>query len=125
MKIGRLITSFLQGKASPTMTSTTFSPYVDPATVGNKTGYSNESPGVTPATNRGGVKTVGGRILRGINDALPYKLRPIKSKRRYLRKGYTLGVEIYTFRLVWNSHYRPRIKRWLQNKMLNKKVWSK
>jgi hypothetical protein len=125
MKIGQLITSFLQGKASPTMTSITFSPYAEAATVESKTGYFNESPGATPGTNRGRVKTVGGRILRGINDALPYRLRPIKSKRRYRRKGYTLGVEIYTFRLVWNSHYRPRIKRWFQNKVLNKKVWPK
>jgi hypothetical protein len=121
-----LITSFLQGKVNPTMTSTIFNPYVDPATVANKTGYYSESPGAIPATNDGGVsKTVGVRVLRGMNDALPYRIRPIKAKRRYVRKGYTLGVELYTFRLVWRSHYLPRIKRWLRNKLLNKKVWSK
>jgi hypothetical protein len=107
------------------MTSTIFNPYVDPATAASKTGYSKELPGATPGTNRGGVKTVGGQIIRGVNDLLPYRLRPIKSKRRYVRKGYTLGVELYTLRLVWNSHYRPRIKRWWQNKMLNQKVWWK
>ena len=125
MKTGRLITSFLQGKVSPTMISTISNLYAEAATAESKTGYFSESPGATPGINRGGVKTVGGRILRGINDALPYRIRPIKSKRRYVRKGYTLRVELYTFRLVWRSHYLPRIKRWLQNKLLNKKVWSK
>jgi hypothetical protein len=125
MKIGQLITSFLQGKASPTMTSTIFSPYVDRVMEESKTAYFNGSHGAIPGTNRGGLKTVGGRMLRAVNDLLPYGLRPIKAKRRKGRVGYTLGVELYTFRLVWVSHYRPRLKKWFQNKMLNKKVWWK
>ena len=126
MKTGRLITSFLQGKVNPTMTSTIFNPYVDPATVASKTGYYSELPGETLDTNRGGVsKTVGGRVLRAMNDALPYKLRPIKSKRRRLRKGYTLRVELYTFRMVWRSHYLPRVKRIIKELQYKKKVWFK
>jgi hypothetical protein len=125
MKIGQLITSFLQGKASPTMTSTIFSPYVDRVMEESKTEYFNGSHGATLATSRAGTKTVGGRLIRGANDLLPYALRPIKSKRRKARVGYTLGVELYTFRLVWVSHYKPRLKKWFQNKMLSQKVWWK
>ena len=115
-----MITSFLQGKASPTTTSTIFNPYVDPATVANKTGYYNVSPGAIPDTNRPQIKTAGGRIIRVLNDLLPYRIRPIKSKRRYIRKGYTLLVEIYTFRMVWRSHYKPYLKRKIKM-MMNKK----
>ena len=125
MKIGRLITSFLQGKASPTTTSTIFNPYVDPATVGNKTGYYSVSPGAIPGTNRGGIKTVGVRVLRAINDLLPYSLRPIKSKRRRTRVGYTLGVELYTFRLVWRSHHWPKLKQRIRKLLESGKVWWK
>jgi hypothetical protein len=126
MKIGQLITSFLQGKANPTMTSTIFSPYVDRVMEESKTGYFNESRGETPATNRGGVsKTVGVSLLRVLNDLLPYSLRPIKAKRRRPRLGYTLGVELYTFRLVWRSHHWPRLKRRMKNLIENTKVWWK
>ena len=122
MTIGQLITSFLQGKVSRTTTSTIFSPYVDHVMEESKTGYFKGLLGATRDTNRG-TKTVGGRVLRGANDLLPYRLRPIKSKRRRLRKGYTLGVELYTFRLVWNSHHWPRIKE--RMRQLNQKVWWK
>jgi len=125
VKTGQLITSFLQGKVNPTMTSTIFSPYVDPATVASKTGYYKGSPGETPATSSAPSKTVGGRVIRGINDALPYALRPIKAKRRYIRKGYTLGVELYTFRLVWHSHHWPRIKKAIKELQSKRKVWWK
>jgi hypothetical protein len=132
MRIGQLITSFLQGKASPTMTSTIFSPYVDHVMEESKTGYFKGLLGETPGTNRGTqVKTVGGivlgslkKILRTINDLLPYKIRPIKSKRRRSRVGYTLGVELYTFRLVWRSHYKPRLVQAIKNLRLNKKWWK-
>jgi hypothetical protein len=119
MKIGQLITSFLQGKASPTMTSTIFSPYVDRVMEESKTEYFNALHGAIQDTSSPQSKTVGGRIIRGANDMLPYGLRPIKSKRRKSRVGYTLGVEIYTFRLVWRSHHWPRIKK--MAKMLFKK----
>ena len=114
MKTGQLITSFLQGKASPTMTSTIFNPYVDPATVESKTGYYNESLGATQDTSSR-TKTVGSLIIRGANDLLPYKLRPIKSRRRHTPKVYPLRVEIYTFRLVWQSHHWPAIKKKIKN----------
>jgi hypothetical protein len=123
--IGQLITSFLQGKVNLTTTSTIFSPYVDRVMEESKIAYFNGLRGATPGTNNGrgwGIKTVGVRVLRVINDLLPYSLRPIKSKRRRSRVGYTLGVELYTFRLVWRSHHWPRIKQFIQSK---RKVWWK
>jgi hypothetical protein len=123
MRIGQLITSFLQGKVSRTMTSTIFSPFVDHVMEESKTAYFNGLHGETLGTSRARTKTVGGRVLRGANDLLPYQLRPIKAKRRRLRKGYTLGVELYTFRLVWRSHHWPRIKE--RMRQLNQKVWWK
>ena len=120
-----MITSFLRGKVSLTTTSTIFNPYVDPATVASKTGYYKGSLGETRATSSALSKTVGGRVIRGINDALPYALRPIKAKRRYIRKGYTLGVELYTFRLVWHSHHWPRIKKAIKELQSKRKVWWK
>ena len=125
MKIGLLITSFLQGKLNLTTTSTIFSPYVDHAMEESRTAYFNGSHGVTPGTNRGGLKTVGVRLLRAINDLLPYSIRPIKSKRRRLRVGYTLGVELYTFKLVWRSHHWPAIKKRIRSFMESGKVWWK
>jgi hypothetical protein len=123
MRIGQLITSFLQGKASPTMTLTIFSPYVDRVMEESKTEYFKGLPGATLDTNRGRTKTVGHRVLRAFNDLLPYRIRPIKSKRRKGRVGYTLGVELYTFRMVWRSHYGPRVRQWF--KEINRKVWWK
>jgi hypothetical protein len=116
------------------MTSTIFSPYVDRVMEESKTGYFNGLRGAIPGINKGWLsKTVGGairaltwrNIARTINDLLPYKLRPIKSKRRRSRVGYTLGVELYTFRLVWRSHYYPRLRQWLKNKRDGLKVWWK
>jgi hypothetical protein len=120
-----LITSFLQGKVSRTTTSTIFSPYVDRVMEESKTGYFNGLLGATHGTNSGGLKTVGVRVVRAINDLLPYSLRPIKSKRRRTRVGYTLGVELYTFRLVWASHHWPRLRAKLRKLAESGKVWWK
>ena len=125
MKTGLLITSFLQGKVNPTMTSTTSNRYAEAATAESKTGYYNASHGETHGTNRGRGKTVGVRVLRAINDLLPFGVRPIKAKRRRVRKGYTLGVELYTFRLVWRSHHWPRLKKIMKELQSKRKVWWK
>jgi len=111
MRTGQLITSFLQGKASPITTSTIFSPYVDPATVERKTGCLSESPGATLDSSRPRVKTVGGGVGRVLNDLLPYNLRPIKAKRRRTRRTFGFKHELFTFRMVWHSHHWPRIKK--------------
>jgi hypothetical protein len=122
VKTGRLITSFLQGKASPTMTSTIFNPYVDPATVASKIGYYKESPGETQDTNRGGYKGWG-RVLRAMNDALPYKLRPIKAKRRRARRRYGWRHELFAFRMVWHSHHGPALAKKIES--IKKLVWKR
>jgi len=123
VKTGRLITSFLQGKVNPTMTSTIFNPYVDPATVASKTGYYKELRGETLDTNRGGVsKTVGGRVLRAMNDALPYKLRPIKAKRRRARRTYGWRHELFAFRMVWHSHHGPALAKKIES--IKKLAWK-
>ena len=114
MRTGQLITSFLQGKANPTMTSTIFNPYVDPATVASRTGYLKESHGEIPGTSKGGGKTVGVRLLRVLNDLLPYKLRPIKTKRRRLPVWYGVRHEWFAFRMVWRSHKGPALRAWIK-----------
>ena len=131
MTIGQLITWFLLGKGNPTTTSTIFSPFVDHVMEENRIEYFNELRGETPNTNRGrgahkgqpnlgltngaGVaKTVGVRVLRVLNDLLPYKLRPIKTKRRRLPRWYGVAHEWYTFRMVWRSHKGPGIRRYLK-----------
>ena len=120
--IGQLTTSFPPAKENLTMTSIISNHYAGHATVENKTGCSNELPGAIPAINEGATpKTVGvggrGRraetLLRTLNDLLPYVLRPIKARRRIRWMRYGLAQEIYTFRMVWRSHY----KRALVNKM--------
>ena len=121
MKTGRLITSFLQGKVNPTMTSTIFNPYVDPATVASKIGYYKESPGETQDTNRGGYKGWG-RVLRAMNDALPYKLRPIKAKRRRARRTFGWRHELFAFRMVWRSHHGPALAKKIES--IKKLVWK-
>jgi rRNA maturation protein Rpf1 len=118
---GQLITSFLQGKVNPTMTSTISNHSVDPVMVESKTGYYSGSHGETPGINKPQSKTVGGRVGRALNDLLPYAIRPIKSKRRRLRGGYGIRHELFTFRMVWRSHY----KRALINSMNKLKFWER
>ena len=107
-----MTTSFRQAKANRIMTSTIFNPYVDPAMVGSKTGYSNESPGETLASNRVGYKGWGG-VVRVLNDLLPYNLRPIKANHRRGKAIPNLRHEVYAFRINWIVLYRPRIKKLL------------
>jgi hypothetical protein len=119
--IGQLITSFLRGKVNLTTTSTIFSPYVDRVMEESRIGYFNGLRGETPGINRPQTKTVGGRVGRALNDLLPYAIRPIKSKRRRLRGGYGIRHELFTFRMVWHSHYR----RALINSMNKLKFWER
>ena len=107
-----MTTSSRQAKANRIMTSTIFNPYVDPATVGSKTGYSNESPGETLDSNRGKGKGWGG-VVRWANDLLPYNLRPIKANHRRGKAIPNLRHEVYAFRINWIVLYRPRIKKLL------------
>jgi hypothetical protein len=101
------------------MTSTIFNPYVDPATVESKIGYYNGSPGETPDSSSPQTKTVGvgvwAAIARGLNDLLPYKLRPIKAKRRRARPRYGWRAELFTLRMTWRSHRAPALVKKIQS----------
>jgi hypothetical protein len=119
--IGQLITSFLQGRVNLTTTSTIFSPYVDRVMEESRTAYFNGLRGETLGTNKPQSKTVGRRVGRAFNDLLPYAIRPIKSKRRRLRGGYGIRHELFTFRMVWHSHYRRAVI----NSMKKLKFWEK
>jgi hypothetical protein len=119
MKTGQLITSFLQGKASPTMTSTTFSPYVEAATVESKTGYFNESLGAILDTARGRVMTGGGSSWAGHRPRLLRLRRRPKHRATWVKYGWR--AQLLWMRLSWRSHWRPE----LQNKIAKLKKFAK
>jgi hypothetical protein len=120
MRIGQLITSFLQGKASPTMTSITSSPYAEAATVGSKTGYFSESPGAILAIARGRVMTGGGSYWAGHRPRL-LSLRRRRPKHRGTLIKYGWRAQLLWMRLSWRSHWRPE----LQNKIAQIKKFAK
>lgn len=109
MKTGQLITSFLQGKANQTMTSTTSNRYAAAVTVGSKTGYYNASPGAILGIARGRVKTEGGTDWAGdrrILLSLRRRPRP-KHKGTWVRYGWR--AQLLWMRLTWRSHWRPSV----------------
>ena len=112
MRTGQLITSFLQGKASPIMTSTTSNPYAEAATVESKTGYYNASPGAILGIARGRVMTGGGGYWAPHRPRL-LKLRRKRPKHRGTLIKYGWRSQLLWIRLSWRSHWRPE----LQNKI--------
>jgi len=114
-----LITSFLQGKASPITTSITSSPYVEAATVGSKTGYSSESPGAILDIARGRVKTEGGTDWAGYRGRLLRLRRRPKHKATWVKYGWR--AQLLWMRLSWRSHWRPE----LQNKIAKVKNFGR
>ena len=113
MRIGQLITSFLPEMTNPTMTSTIFNLYAAPATVENKTGYSSASHGAVPATNSRGYGVLSGRggVWRGVNDLLPFNLRPIKARRRIIKGwGGGMALELHSMRMRWHSHGKYQVR---------------
>jgi hypothetical protein len=117
MRTGQLITSFLQGKASPIMTSTTSNHSVEAATEESKTGYYNESPGAILDTARARVKTEGGSYWAGHRGKLLSK-RP-KHRATWIKYGWR--AQILWMRLSWRSHWRPS----LVNKIAKVKKFGK
>ena len=107
-----MTTSFRQETANQTTTSTISNPYAELATDESKTGYYSGSHGATPGTTNGrGIKTVGVALVRALNDLLPYNLRPIKARRRGIKKGWGWRVELYYLRRRWHSHDKYRYRR--------------
>jgi hypothetical protein len=120
MKTGQLITSFLQGKASPIMTSTTSNPYAEAATGESKTVYCNESPGAILDTARGRVMTGGGSYWAAHRPRL-LKLRRRRPKHRGTLIKYGWRAQLLWMRLSWRSHWLPE----LQNKIAQVKKFAK
>jgi hypothetical protein len=123
MKTGQSTTSFHPATGNPIMTSTTYNRSVAHATEESKTKSSSVSNGAILGSIRaraigmgkgmgkrvGASKGVGARVLRAINDLLPLILRPIKSKRAHRRRYLGLRHRLFTFRMVWRSHYKNQI----------------
>ena len=110
MKTGQSTTSFHPATGNPIMTSTTYNRSVAYATDESKTESSSVSNGVTLGSIRGrGMKRVWAKGLRIINDLLPLSLRPIKSKRAHRRRYLGLRHRLFSFRMVWRSHYKNQI----------------
>jgi hypothetical protein len=111
VKTGQSTTSFRPETENLITTSTTYSRYADLVTDESKTGSFNESHGGTNASNRGrGKKGWGLRILLTINTLLPLSIRPIKSKRAWRKPRYPVGVWVYTYRMLWRSHWKNKLK---------------
>jgi hypothetical protein len=119
-----LTTLFRQETENQTTTSTIFNLYAEPVMVESKTGYSSGSHGATPGTTKGrGIKTVGVALVRALNDLLPYNLRPIKARRRGIKKGWGWRVELYYLRRRWHSDGKYRVRKLLNEiQCWNKKV---
>jgi hypothetical protein len=123
MKTGQSTTSFHPATGNPIMTSTTYNRSAAYATDESKTGRSKESNGATLDSNRGrgqkayplltrggqdgrGRKGLGLRLLRLLNDLLPISIRPVKSKRAHRRRYLGIRHRIFTYRMVWRSHWK-------------------
>ena len=119
-----MTTSFRQETANQTTTLTIYNPYAELATDESKTGYYSGSHGATPGTTKGrGINTVGVALVRTLNDLLPYNLRPIKARRRGIKKGWGWRVELYYLRRRWHSDGKYRVRKLLnQIQCWNKKV---
>ena len=111
MKTGQSTTSFHPATGNPIMTSTTYNRYAEPVTDESKTALSNGSHGVTHGSIRGRGKSVGYRFLLVLNSLLPLALRPIKSKRAHRRRYLGLRHRVFTYRMLWRSHWKNALLR--------------
>ena len=104
-----MTTLFRPETGNPTTTYTTYSRSVEHATDESKTVPYSVYLGVTPDLNnkkgRGMYK-----LLRVLNDLLPVSIRPIKSKRAHRKRYLGLRHRVFTFRMVWRSHYKDKLK---------------
>ncbi len=112
VKTGQSTTSFHPATGNPIMTSSTYNRYVDPVTDESKTGYYSESLGEMNASNRGrGRKGVWLRLLLVLNSLLPISIRPIKSKRAHRKRYLGFRHRVFTWRMLWRSHWKNQLLR--------------
>lgn len=110
MKTGQSTTSFHPATGNPIMTSTTYNRFVDPVTDESKTGCSKELLGETLDSKRR-HKGVLHRLALVINSLLPLWMRPIKSKRAHRRAYLGIRHRIFTYRMLWRSHWKNALLR--------------
>jgi hypothetical protein len=114
VKTGQSTTSFHPATGNPIMTSSTYNRSVAHATDESKTGYSNESRGVTLDSN-GGMslkhKGVWVRVILVLNDLLPYKIRPIKTAghRRGTKRYYGWRTYVLSACINWRSIHKNNL----------------
>jgi len=116
VKTGQSTTSFHPATGNPIMTSTTYNRSVAHATDESKTGCSNESLGETNGSSKAMPRNKKGwaiRALLALNDLLPRRIRPIKSKRARVRRWYGWRTQVIAWRINWRSIH----KRNLMNKL--------
>jgi hypothetical protein len=114
MKTGQSTTSFHPATGNPIMTSTTYNRYADPVMDESKTESSKESAGAILDSNGGRVKGGKGlwlRVMLGLNSLLPLWMRPIKSKRAHRRAYLGLRHRVFTYRMLWRSHWKNALLR--------------
>jgi hypothetical protein len=115
VKTGQSTTSFHPATGNPITTSTIYSPYVDHVMDESKTEYYRELHGATKGISRIG-KPLWLRLLLVINDLLPLRLRPVKSKRAHRRRYLGLRHRIFIWRMHWRSHHKRKVKAFLRIK---------
>lgn len=112
VKTGQSTTSFHPATGNPIMTSTTYNRSVAHATDESKTGYYKESLGVMNDSGRGIPKKGAWlRLLLVINSLLPISIRPMKSKRAHRRRYLGLRHRVFTWRMLWRSHWKNKMLR--------------
>jgi hypothetical protein len=109
MKTGQSTTSFHPATGNPIMTSTTYNRSAAHATDESKTGSYKELRGEMNDSSKG-RKGWGIRVLRLLNDLLPVSIRPIKSKRAHRRRYLGLRHRLFTYRMLWRSHWKNQLK---------------
>jgi hypothetical protein len=111
MKTGQSTTSFHPATGNPIMTSTTYNRSVAHATDESKTVSSKELRGRTPDSKAGYKKPLLLRFLLVINSLLPLSIRPVKAKRAHRRTYLGVRHRIFTYRMLWRSHWKNAILR--------------
>jgi hypothetical protein len=111
VKTGQSTTSFPPETENLITTSTTYNRYADLVMEESKTASSNELHGATNDSNRGrGKKGWGLRFLLALNSLLPVSIRPIKSKRAWRKHRWPIRVYVFTYRMLWRSHWKNQLK---------------
>jgi hypothetical protein len=106
VKTGQSTTSFPPETENLITTSTTYNRYADLVMEESKTASFKESHGEMNASKRKGVWM---RIGYALNDLLPRRIRPIKSKRARYKRWYGWRTQLLSFRINWRSIHKRKL----------------